>query len=55
MGSSHPWKYRISRQLGSTPQNRRQTTLKHYENAKVIRGNAYWGGKKIITRKRCIL
>ena len=46
MGSSHPWKYRISKQLGSTPQNRRQTTLKHYENAKVIRGNAYWGGKK---------
>ena len=31
MGSSHPWKYRISKQLGNTPQNRRQTILKHYE------------------------
>ena len=46
MGSSHPWKHRISQQLGNTPQKRKQNTLRHYENAKIIRGNAYWGGKK---------
>ena len=47
-----PMKHRISQQLGNTPQKRKQNTLKHYENAKIIRGNAYWGGKKSIIQKK---
>ena len=46
MGSIHPWKYRNSQQLGNTPQNRKQNTLKHYENAKIIRGKCLLGWKK---------
>ena len=38
-----PRKHRISQQQ---LKKRKQNTLRHYENAKIIRGNAYWGGKK---------
>lgn len=46
MGSSHPWKYKISQQLGISSKKRKDNVLMHYENAKIIRGNVFWGGTK---------
>ena len=45
MGSNHPWKYKISTQLGTTRQRRRKALEHHYGNVKSVLGrNYYWGG-----------
>lgn len=44
MGSNHPWKHKISAALGKTPNERKTTLLKHYENVKQVLGKYYWGG-----------
>ena len=44
MGSNHPWKNKISLQLGRTKRLRASNLLKHYENVKSVLGNNYWGG-----------
>ena len=44
MGSNHPWKQKISQQLGKTPQKRKENLKKHYENVKIVKGNRFWQG-----------
>jgi len=44
MGSNHPWKNKISEQLGNTPRNRSNALAQHYENVKAVLGNNYWRG-----------
>jgi len=44
MGSNHPWKYKISTELGSTPAKRAATLSKHYKNVKTVLGSYWWGG-----------
>ena len=44
MGSNHPWKNKISLELGKTKVLRASNLLKHYENVKSVLGNNYWGG-----------
>jgi hypothetical protein len=44
MGSNHPWKNKISLELGSNKNLRKSNLLKHYENVKSVLGNNYWGG-----------
>ena len=44
MGSNHPWKYKISSELGNTPQRRKQSLHRHYENVKTVLGSNWWGG-----------
>ncbi|KAA9327228.1 HNH endonuclease [Hymenobacter busanensis] len=44
MGSNHPWKGKIERELGSSPAQRAKSLRKHYDNAKEILGAYYWGG-----------
>ena len=44
MGSNHPWKARISAELGNTPTKRKQALRMHYENVKAVLGRNYWGG-----------
>jgi len=46
MGSHHPWKHKISSQLGETPPKRSATLRRHYENMRNILGPYYWGGVK---------
>ncbi len=62
MGSNHPWKHKISSDLGRTKKLRASNLLSHYENVKSVLGNNYWFGtssynpqnddfyKKLITR-----
>jgi hypothetical protein len=42
MGSNHPWKSKISEELGNTRAKRRQSLRKHYENVKTVLGLNYW-------------
>jgi 5-methylcytosine-specific restriction endonuclease McrA len=44
MGSNHPWKARIASSLGSNPQARSRTLMKHYDQVKLILRDNYWGG-----------
>lgn len=44
MGSNHPWKNKIQNELGKTPNARKSTLLKHYDNVRNILGDNYWGG-----------
>ena len=44
MGSNHPWKHKISLDLGKTKKLRASNLLKHYENVKSVLGNNYWFG-----------
>ena len=44
MGSNHPWKHKISGDLGSTPKRRRDAVQRHYNNVKTVLGEYYWGG-----------
>ena len=44
MGSNHPWKQKITSQLGATPQ-KRMTSLQHqYDSVKSVLGAYWWGG-----------
>ena len=44
MGSNHPWKNKISRQLGERPQERSAALGRHYANITAVLGPYYWGG-----------
>lgn len=44
MGSNHPWKAKIERELGSTPLQRARSLRKHYDAVKTILGAYYWMG-----------
>ena len=44
MGSNHPWKAKISAQLGATPSERRASLRKHYDSVKSVLGDRFWGG-----------
>lgn len=44
MGSNHPWKKKIQRQLGITPAERRTSLEEHYENVRQVLGRNYWRG-----------
>ena len=44
MGSNHPWKAKIERELGSTPIQRAKSLRRHYEAVKSILGAYYWMG-----------
>ena len=44
MGSNHPWKHKISSDLGRTKKLRASNLLSHYENVKSVLGNNYWFG-----------
>ena len=44
MGSNHPWKHKISSDLGRTKKLRALNLLRHYENVKSVLGNNYWFG-----------
>lgn len=44
IGSNHPWKKKIMESLGKTPDARRSTLQKHYDNVRSILGAYYWGG-----------
>lgn len=44
MGSNHPWKHKISNDLGSMPKRRRDALQRHYDNVKTVLGDYYWGG-----------
>ncbi|MBC6992289.1 HNH endonuclease [Hymenobacter sp. BT491] len=44
MGSNHPWKARIERELGTTGTQRAKTLRRHYDNVKMVMGPNYWGG-----------
>ena len=46
MGSNHPWKHKISIQLGARPRDRSLTLRRHYENTRTVLGPYYWGGSK---------
>lgn len=46
MGSNHPWKHKISSQLGTTPKRRRDALSQHYDNMKTVLGRYYWGGSE---------
>ena len=46
MGSNHPWKRKISNDLGTTRTRRRDNTYLIYENVKVARGEVYWGSNR---------
>ena len=46
MGSNHPWKKKISLELGSTKSKRISKTKSIYELVKVARGEVYWGSDK---------
>ena len=49
MGSNHPWKSKISLELGKTKKLRASNLLKHYENVKSVLGNNYWRGASSYT------
>jgi len=42
MGSNHPWKYKISNDLGRTKAKRAERTKYHYENVKIALNNRFW-------------
>jgi hypothetical protein len=42
MGSNHPWKLKISEQLGKFKFQRAKTLLYHYENVKIALNGRYW-------------
>ena len=42
MGSNHPWKNNIRKQLGANKKDRRSSILFHYENVKQVLGNNYF-------------
>jgi hypothetical protein len=44
MGSNHPWKAKIEKELGSTPTQRAKSLRLHYNTVKAILGAYYWGG-----------
>jgi CRISPR/Cas system Type II protein with McrA/HNH and RuvC-like nuclease domain len=44
MGSNHPWKHKISGQLGARSQDRSATLRRHYKNSRAVLGPYYWGG-----------
>lgn len=44
MGSNHPWRAKIIRDLGTTPRRRAAMLQEHYDNVKTVLGNYYWGG-----------
>ena len=44
IGSNHPWKNNIRKQLGANKKDRRSSILFHYENVKQVLGNNYWNG-----------
>jgi len=62
MGSNHPWKFKISEQLGKYKYDRSKSVWHHYENVKVVLNGRYWENsptynistdpffKKLITR-----
>ncbi|MDG1942650.1 MAG: HNH endonuclease domain-containing protein [Halioglobus sp.] len=47
IGSNHPWKHRISSQLGNTSKRRRDTLAAHYDNMRSVLGRYYWGGSEL--------
>ncbi len=46
MGSNHPWKHRISSQLGNTAKRRRDALAANYDNMRSVLGRYYWGGSE---------
>lgn len=44
MGSNHPWKYKISNDLGTTPRKRANELMRQYDNVKTVLGAYWWGG-----------
>jgi len=46
MGSNHPWKHKISGQLGTRPQDRAAALREHYKRTEAVLGPRYWGGSK---------
>jgi len=44
MGSNHPWKFKISSDLGATPKKRANELNQHYDNVKKVLGSYWWGG-----------
>jgi hypothetical protein len=44
MGSNHPWKKKISDQLGATAKSRSVALHVHYDNVRAILGDYFWGG-----------
>ena len=46
MGSNHPMRHQIVKELGKTKKERSKNLQKHYEKVKTIRGNPYWGGSQ---------
>ena len=46
MGSNHPMRHQIVKELGKTKRERSKNLQKHYEQVKTIRGNSYWGGSQ---------
>jgi hypothetical protein len=44
MGSNHPWKKKISSELGKTKKQRGSNLLKDYEKVKIVLGDDYWMG-----------
>ena len=44
MGSNHPWKDKIAKQIGTSSAARRRSMERHYVNVKKVLGNYYWGG-----------
>ena len=46
MGSNHPWKRKISDDLGATKLKRISKTKMIYEKVKAVRGEVYWGSNR---------
>jgi len=46
MGSNHPWKKKISEQLGADRASRASALRGHYDRVKTVRGGDYWGGSE---------
>lgn len=44
MGSNHPWKAKIEKELGATPIQRAKSLQRHYDTVKAILGAYYWRG-----------
>jgi hypothetical protein len=44
VGSNHPWKKKIMRTLGKTPDDRSSTLQQHYDTVRSVLGAHYWGG-----------
>lgn len=46
MGSNHPWKNKIRKALGNSPQRGAKSLNYHYDNVKQVLGENYWGGSR---------